>query len=67
MMYDVTAPESPAFVQYTNSSDVKEGGVVGDISPEGLLFVQASDSPNGRALLVVSHEVSGTVTIYEVD
>jgi alkaline phosphatase len=67
MMYDVTAPESPAFVQYTNSSDVKEGVVVGDISPEGLLFVQASDSPNGRALLVVSHEVSGTVTIYEVD
>jgi hypothetical protein len=30
------------------------------------VFVPAAQSPNGRALLIVSHEVSGSTTIYEV-
>jgi hypothetical protein len=38
-----------------------------DISPEGMQFVREDDSPTGTALLIVSYEVSGTTTVFEVD
>lgn len=67
MMYDVTEPDAPRFVQYENPTRVEDGNVVGDVGPEGVLFVPAAQSPNGKAWLVVSNEVSGTVVIYQVD
>jgi alkaline phosphatase len=57
MMYDITSPTSPQFVQYIWTEDV---------APEGVEFVPASASPTGHALLLVAHEVSGTVVVYEV-
>ena len=39
----------------------------GDLGPEGLVFIPASDSPNDKALLVVGYEVSGTTAVYEVE
>ncbi len=59
MVYDVSNPYEPIFVQYVNTSP-------DDISPEGPLFIKEEDSPNGRPLLVVSNEISGTVTIFEI-
>ena len=72
MVYDVTQPESPFFVQYINNRDFAapdealENLEGGDLGPEGLTFIPQADSPNGRPLLVVGNEVSGTTTIYEV-
>jgi hypothetical protein len=37
-----------------------------DTAPEGLVFIKEADSPNGKALLVVSHEMSNTTTIFEI-
>jgi hypothetical protein len=59
MVYDVSDPFVPTFVQYVNTSP-------DDISPEGLLFIKEEDSPNGKPLLVVSHEISSTTTIFEI-
>ncbi len=59
MVYDVSDPFSPTFVQYLNTTP-------DDISPEGLLFIKEEDSPNGKPLLVVSHEISSTTTIFEI-
>jgi hypothetical protein len=59
MVYDVSNPFKPTFVQYVNTSP-------DDISAEGLLFIKEDDSPNGRPLLVVSHEISSTTTIFEI-
>jgi hypothetical protein len=59
MVYDVSDPFKPSFVQYVNTSP-------DDISPEGLLFIKEEDSPNGKPLLVVSHEISSTTTIFEI-
>lgn len=67
MVFDLTTPEAPAFVQYVNDSTLEGEDVVGDVSPEGLAFVPASESPSGKALLLVAHEVSGTVAIYEME
>lgn len=57
MVYEITNPNSPEFIQILSTN--------GDIGPEGVLPVAAEDSPTGKDLLIVSNEVSGTVTIYE--
>jgi hypothetical protein len=58
LVYDVSNPQSPSFVQYARSNQ--------DIGPEGLSFISAEDSPNGIPLLVVTNEISMTTTIYEI-
>ncbi len=60
MVYDISRPESPTFVTYANTAPT-------DLAPEGLLFIKGKDSPNGKPLLVVSHEVSNTVTIFQIE
>lgn len=59
MVYDLSKPEAPQFVQYIRTE--------GDLSPEGLKFIPAIESPNGKPLIVVANEVSNTATIYEVE
>lgn len=69
MVYDVTNPMAPTFVEYVNNRDFNEdpeAGSPGDLGPEGLVFVPAASSPSGKALLIVANEVSGTTTIYEI-
>lgn len=69
MVYDITNPKEPDFVQYFNNREFDgnaEEGTAGDLGPEGLKFIPAEDSPNGQALLVVANEVSGSTTIYQV-
>ena len=70
MVYDVTNPAAPVFVEYVNNRDFAGDaalGTAGDLGVEGLTFVPAADSPNGMPLLIASQEVSGTVTIYEIE
>jgi hypothetical protein len=64
MMYDITDPRSPVFVDYINNRDFDAQS--GDLGPEGLTFIPAKSSPIGRPLLVVANEVSGTVTLYKI-
>jgi 3',5'-cyclic AMP phosphodiesterase CpdA len=70
MVYDITMPGSPEFVQYINNRDFSgdaEAGTAGDLAPEGLAFIPAHKSPTGDPMLVVANEVSGTTTIYQID
>ena len=57
LVYDISAIQSPRFVQLISHQ--------GDEAPEGLLVIPAKESPNGKDLLIVTHEDSGTVTIYK--
>jgi len=59
IVYDISKPTAPTFVTYVNTTPT-------DLSPEGIFFIKKNDSPNGKPLLVVSHEVSNTVTIFEI-
>jgi hypothetical protein len=67
MVYRVISPRQLKFVQYINNRDFSgdpEADAAGDLAPEGMVFIPASDSPTGVALLVVANEVSGTTTVY---
>lgn len=76
MVYDITNPETSSFVQYITTRDYSvdieelvDGGdfsAAGDLGPESILFVSASDSPNGEPLLLVGNEVSGTTAIFQI-
>jgi predicted extracellular nuclease/2',3'-cyclic-nucleotide 2'-phosphodiesterase (5'-nucleotidase family) len=66
MVYDVTNPREPIFVQYAFRNNLDNSTVGDDVSPEGLVFIPAAESPSGIPLLVVSNEVSGTVTLYQI-
>jgi len=77
MMYDVSNPRRPRFVDYINNRDFTITGTdlengnepldsAGDWGPEGLVFIPAGESPNGDDLLVVGNEVTGTTTVYSV-
>jgi Ca2+-binding RTX toxin-like protein len=56
MIYDVTDVNNVQFVTYARDA--------GDISPEGLVYVSAADSPSGQALMVLSNEVSNTLSVF---
>jgi len=64
MMYDVTNPYAPLFLDYINTADFAAGS--GDISPEGLFFIPQSDHSSGKNLLIVGYEISGTLAVFEI-
>lgn len=69
MVYDVSNPFKPDFVQYINNRNFDgdpQTGTAGDLGPEGLAFIPARHSPIHKPLLVVANEVSGTTTIYKI-
>lgn len=72
MVYDVTQPYAPFFVQYINDRDFSASeadllaGRAGALGPEGLEFVSAEASPTGRPFLLVSHEITGSTVFYDI-
>jgi hypothetical protein len=36
-------------------------------SPEGLVFVPADKSPSGKALIITSYELSGSISIHQIE
>jgi len=70
MVYDITDPNNPVYVEYVNNRNflaAPDSLAVGDLGPEGLLFISAANSPNGKSLLVVSNEISGTTTLFSIE
>ncbi|UOB18568.1 choice-of-anchor I family protein [Abyssalbus ytuae] len=57
LVYDISNPAAPEFIQILQQP--------GDEAPEGVLAIAESDSPSGKALLIVTNEDSGTISIYQ--
>lgn len=69
VVYELTTPNAPRFVQYINTRDFSQApnsGRAGDLGPEASRVIPAEFSPNGKPLLLVSHEVSGSLRVYEI-
>jgi hypothetical protein len=69
MVYDVSNPRAPRYLQYVNTRSFAIDALPGqdDSGPEGVTFVSAEDSPHGRPLLLVGNEVSQTLAVFEVE
>jgi hypothetical protein len=63
MVYDLTDPLQPTFVSYLPGLSADH---LTDRAPEGIDLVPANESPTGRPLLIVSYEMSATLTAYEL-
>ncbi|MEZ4987357.1 MAG: choice-of-anchor I family protein [Saprospiraceae bacterium] len=63
--YDVSNPAAPVFVDYINTRTLgdDEGG---DLGPEGVIYIPAADSPVDTGLVVMSNEVSATLSVFKV-
>lgn len=69
MVYDITDPNNVSFESYATDRDFTqtEGTpAAGGLGPEDIKFVEASESPTGFPLLLVSNEVSGSISVYGV-
>ena len=68
-IFDITAPGNPVFQEWlqmlptkaTPAKDVKYW------SPEGIVFVPADKSPSGKALIITSYELSGSLSIHQIE
>jgi len=65
LVYDITDPTNPVYVEYKNTRNTASYG--GDNGAEGILFIKASDSPTGNDLVILANEVSSTLTFYSVN
>ncbi len=57
LVYDISNPATPVFKQYIDNPT--------DLQVEGIIFVPAEQSPTGKALIIVSAEISRTISVYE--
>ncbi|MCG1037213.1 choice-of-anchor I family protein [Polaribacter sargassicola] len=66
MTYDITDPTNPVFEKYINNRTLgdDEGG---DLGPEGIIYISADKSPTEKGLVVLSNEVSATISVYSLD
>jgi DNA-binding beta-propeller fold protein YncE len=74
MIYDITNPYAPSFVQYYNNREFFPAATTPtleqrrDLGPESLIVIAPEKSPiPGVPLLVVANEVSGTTTVFRID
>ncbi|MDH4240071.1 MAG: hypothetical protein OEW48_10950 [Phycisphaerae bacterium] len=70
MVYDVSNPANPVFLDYVNNRNFEEdpeSPEAGDLGTECLLFIPANRSPHKCPLVVAAHEIGGTTTVFQVN
>ena len=65
MIFNVDVPTSPVFVGYANNRSTTLSGP--DLGAEGIIIIPASESPNGKTLVILANEVSSTLSIYQIN
>ena len=60
MAYNIDNPSQPYYVNYVNNRPQDRGS-------EGIVFIPADQSPNGKSLVILANETSSTLSIYQVE
>lgn len=66
MTYNITDPLNPVFVSYKNNRSTTDANV-GDLGPEGIIYINPTDSPSNTGLVVMANEVSATISVYKIN
>ncbi|RYY15929.1 MAG: T9SS type A sorting domain-containing protein, partial [Cytophagaceae bacterium] len=64
MVFNINNPAAPVLEAYANNRSLTTGA--GDLGPEGIVFINAADSPTGQPLLLLANEVSSTIAVYSL-
>lgn len=64
MVYDISNPNAPSFVQYLTNRDFTASPVGPDSGPEIIRFLNQQQSPVGKPMVLISNEISGTVSLW---
>ena len=71
MVYDISDPYHAVCADYLNvrgfSETVTDLSLLGDLGPEGICTVSAETRPTGNDLILVANEISGTVTVAQIE
>ncbi|MFN5312352.1 MAG: choice-of-anchor I family protein [Flavobacteriales bacterium] len=66
MIFNVDNPQNPTYVGYANNRSLTN--INGpDLGSEGIIVIDAVDSPNGQALVLLANEVSSTLSVYQLN
>lgn len=66
MVFNVDNPSAPVYVGYANNRSASNPNGP-DLGAEGIIVIDAQDSPNGQHLLLLANEVSSTLSIYQMN
>jgi hypothetical protein len=68
-VFDITQPRNPIFQEWLQMLPAKASPAkdVKYWSPEGIVFVPAAQSPSGKALIITSYELSGSLSIHQIE
>lgn len=64
MVYNISNPASPVFVQYINTRDTAT--FAGDNGAEGIVFLHSKANKQGKHYVITANEISGTLAVFEV-
>ena len=64
MVYNITDPNNPTLTDYKHSRMTSAYG--GDNGPEGITYVAPENTTTGKGYVIVANEISGTLSVYEV-
>ncbi len=76
IVYNVTNPTSPRFIQYVNNRDfnvvnAELNGVtndsIGDLGVEDVLYIPEVGTNSSKHYVVTANEISGTITVFEMN
>jgi len=70
MVYNVTDPNNPEFIQYVNNRDFSvvdpTTDAIGDLGVEDVLYINDLKSPTTSHYVVTANEISGTISVFEM-
>ena len=65
LVYNISNPFNVSFVDYFhNRGSVEDADITGDLAPEGMKFVPATDDK--PAMLIVGNEISGSIAVWQI-